>query len=479
MFDAVVVGSGPNGLAAAVALASWGAEVCLVEGAPRVGGGLLSHSELESGFVHDHCAAVHPMGYLSPFFRSLSLEQEGLRWRSSPISVAHPLLNRPAAVLARSWERVTERLDPADARAWRDWVEPLAQAGPPLIGELLGPPPLLPRFPLALLRFAWHGLRSARGRAESLFSGGAARTLFAGLAGHSTIPLERLPSSALGLVFAVAARLCDWPCVEGGSENLAKALLSKFRALGGVVQTGQLVGRHAELPPHRVALYDVSPRALSRIAGSELPARYLRRLSRFRYGPGVFKLDYTLDAPIPWTDPVVAEASTVHVGASLEEIAASERAPFDGKVSEQPYLIVCQQSALDPTRAPEGKHTGYAYCHVPYGFEGDATELIEGQIARFAPGFRDVVRERRATPPAALEASNPNLLGGVISGGVADLFQLFTRPVARLDPYSTPHPDIFLCSSSTPPGGGVHGMCGYHAARSAARRLGLRKRVAS
>ncbi len=471
-YDAVVVGSGPNGLAAAIALASWGHSVCLIERAARLGGGLLTHGELESGFVHDHCSAIHPMGLLSPFFRGLHLEEHGLRWRSSEISVAHPQLEGDAVLLGRDLAQLGERLPSKDAAAWRRLVSPLAHAGLPFLTELLGPPPLFPARPWPLLRFAWHGLRSATSLARSQFESSAARNLFLGLAAHSTLPLTTRPSAAVGLVFAMSAHLVDWPCVEGGSERLAEALVAKFRALGGEVVTGCDITGHEALPPHRVALYDVAPRALAEIAGDQLSSGYVRRLARFRYGPGVFKVDYTLDGPIPWRDPSVARASTVHVGASVEEMCESERAPFEGRLSSYPYLIVCQQSSLDPSRAPQGKHTGYAYCHVPHGYTGDALPLIEAQLERFAPGFVELVRQRRVTRPSEFEAQNPNLLGGTISGGVTDLGQLFTRPIARWDPYSTPNRRIFLCSASTPPGGGVHGMCGYHAARSASRALG-------
>lgn len=471
MFDAVVVGAGPNGLAAAVALASWGHSVCLLEGGARVGGGLLSHSDLESGFIHDHCAAVHPLGALSPFYSSLDLHEHGLRWCSSPISAAHPLLGRPAVLGGKDLSLLSESLGARDARRWASLFAGFARAGRPLVSQLLGPPSLLPRAPLSMLRFAFHGLRSASSRAQALFADAPAQAFFAGFAGHAILPIDRAPSAAAALLFALSAQLVDWPCARGGSEVLARALVSKFRALGGELRTHTWVRSHADLPPHRVALYDVSPRALVELASDELPVRYKQRLARFRYGPGTFKVDYTLDGPIPWTDPAVAQASTVHVGASLEEIATSERAAFEGSLSERPYLIVCQQSALDPTRAPAGKHTGYAYCHVPHGYQGDASEQIEAQLERFAPGFRDLIRTRRSTTPAEFERNNPNLVGGAIGGGVADLSQLFTRPVARLDAYSTPNPRLFLCSASTPPAGGVHGMCGYHAARSAARRL--------
>jgi phytoene dehydrogenase-like protein len=471
-FDALVVGSGPNGLSAAVALATWGFSVRLYEAREHVGGGLHTLERADPGFLHDECSAIHPMGILSPFFRSLALEEHGLTWRSGSSSVAHPLEDGPAAVLYRSFDATKERLGAADGERWRQLFSPLVERSNNLLLDLMAPFSLLPRDPIASLRFGLVGLGAAHAVARSRFQNEPARALFAGLAGHSIMPLEHRLTAAFGLIFGMTAHIVDWPCAMGGSTSIAQALSAKFLSLGGEIVTGEPVTNIDHLPPSRVVLLDVAPMGLSRLAGHVLPSSYERKLLDYKYGPGTFKLDYTLDGPIPWKDPEVLGASTVHVGGTHEEIAASEQDAWHGRPPRAPYLIVCQQSALDSTRAPSGKHTGYAYCHVPHGFTGDATQAMEDQLERFAPGFRDVVRTRHITSPKDFEKLNPNYVGGAVTGGAAILSQLFTRPAGLFDPYSTPNPRVFLCSASTPPGGGVHGMCGYYAARSAARRLG-------
>jgi len=468
--DAVVIGAGPNGLAAAIALARAGASVVVLEAADEPGGGLRSAALTERGFLHDVCSAVHPMGILSPFFRQLPLEEHGLTWIRPAASVAHPMPDGDAVMLYRSIERTQERLG-RDARAWARLVAPFVASAHELLADAMAPL-RVPAHPMTLLRFGALGAFSANRLARIAFRDAAARALFAGCAGHSILPLSQPLTAALGLLFAVTGHVEDWPVAAGGSQSIARALVSHLESLGGRVETGRRIERLAELPASRVVLFDTSPEQLSRIAGDALPAGYRRRLARYRYGPGVFKLDWALDGPIPWRDPACLEASTVHVGGTLEEICASERDMYAGRHSERPYLIVCQQSQFDPTRAPAGRHTGYAYCHVPHGSTVDMRDAIERQIERFAPGFRDRILARHAMDPAWLERSNPNYKGGAITGGVADAFQLWTRPVARLDPYSTPNPRLFLCSASTPPGGGVHGQCGHWAARSALRRLG-------
>ncbi len=472
--DAIVIGSGPNGLSAAVALLSFGLSVEVYETQPEPGGGLRSGELAESGFIHDHCSAIHPMGILSPFFRSLPLADHGLTWRSTNLSVAHPLEGEPAVLLGRDRDLLRETLGERDGRAWENLFAPLSAHGPSLLADLMGPPSLFPRRPSSLIRFGLKGLRGAEGFARSRFTGERARALFAGLAGHSILPLNQLGTAAFGLIFGVTADLSDWPCAEGGSGAIARALVRLIEHLGGKIHLERKVTRLADLPKSSLLLFDLAPKNFLEITEGHFPASYVRRLQRYKYGPGIFKVDYTLDGPIPWTDPRVKKASTVHVGGSLEEIAASERAAFHGESPQNPYLIVCQQSELDPTRAPLGKHTGYAYCHVPSGYNGNATELITSQIERFAPGFRDQIRTTHSTGPEQFEAMNPNFVGGAVTGGAATLDQIFTRPIARFDPYSTPDPRIFLCSASTPPGGGVHGMCGYHAARSALRRMDRR-----
>jgi phytoene dehydrogenase-like protein len=467
--DAIVVGSGPNGLAAAVALARAGHSVRVVEAAETIGGGVRSAELTLPGFVHDVCSAVHPMGLLSPFFRTLPLADHGLRWLPSSVSVAHPLDAGAAVLLTRSLEETCAGLE-ADGPAYRRLVGPLLERPHELLADVMAPL-RIPAHPMTLARFGLRAIFPAKRLARLFFRGERARALFAGCAAHSNLPLTRLLTSAFGLLFTLMAHVEDWPVAAGGSRAIAGALGSYLRSLGGEIETGHRVDRLAELEAARVVLFDTSPAELLRIAGDGLPPGYRRRLERYRYGPGIFKLDWALAGSIPWRDPACRGASTVHVGGSLEEICASERAAWRGQHAERPFLILCQQSEIDPSRAPEGRHTGYAYCHVPHASTRSMTEAIEAQVERFAPGFRDRILARHETDPAALQASNPNYVGGAITGGVADLFQLWTRPVARLDPYATPNPRIFLCSASTPPGGGVHGQCGAWAARSALRRL--------
>lgn len=466
--DAVVIGSGPNGLAAAVALAQRGARVLVLEARGQLGGGTRSAALTLPGFVHDVCSAAHPMGVLSPFLRTLPLAEHGLRWCAGAASVAHPLDDQPAVMLAHGLDATMAELGD-DARAYRRLVAPFLGDPHGLLADALAPL-RFPRHPLLMARFGWRSLRSVVGLAGR-FDGVRARALLAGCGAHAILPLDRLPTGALALLFLITAHVEAWPVAAGGSQAIADALAALLRSLGGAIQLDAPVRTLADLPAARVYLFDTSPAALATIAGPVLPARYLRRLGRYRYGPGVFKLDWALRGPIPWRDPRCLTASTVHVGGTLEELAAAEAAVWRGEHPARPFVMVVQQSQLDPSRAPAGHHTGYAYCHVPAGSTVDQTAAIEAQLERFAPGFRDLIIARHATTTADLEAANPNYVGGAITGGVADLGQLFTRPVASWNPYTTPHPRIFLCSASTPPGGGVHGMCGYHAARAAARHL--------
>jgi len=470
--DAVVIGSGPNGLAAAVYLARTGAHVLVLEARDRIGGGTRTGELTLPGFLHDECSAVHPMAILSPWLRQLPLADHGLRWIQPPASVAHPLDDQPAVLLRRSLADTTDQLGP-DAASYRRLIEPFLGDPHGLLADALAPLGL-PRHPLRMLRFGWHGLRSAV-RLARRFEAPQARALLAGCAAHSILPLDRAVTAALGLMFLITGHVEAWPIAAGGSQAITRALASLLVASGGRIETGAHVRSLADLPPARVYLFDTSPAQLAAIAAPALPARYLRRLARFRYGPAVFKLDWALAGPIPWRDPRCLEASTVHLGGTLEQIAAAEAAVWRDEHPSQPFVLLCQQSQFDPTRAPPGQHTGYAYCHVPAGSTVDVTaqieQQIEQQIERFAPGFRDRILARHATTPADLARDNPNYVGGAITGGVADIYQLFTRPVARLNPYTTPNPRVFLCSASTPPGGGVHGMCGYHAARAAARRI--------
>ncbi len=469
--DAVVVGAGPNGLSAAVALAQRGASVLVIEGHETIGGGTRVAELTLPGFRHDVCSAVHPMGVLSPFLRTLPLDAHGLEWIRPRASVAHPLDRSGAVMLYRSLERTAEGLG-EDGERYRRMVAPFLNDPHALLADLLAPL-RLPSAPITMARFGLMAIRSARALARSRFAGERARALFAGCAGHAILPLDRLLTAALGLIFTITGHVDDWPVAAGGSGAITRALAGYLEALGGRVETGRWIRCLEELPASRVVLFDTAPRQLSEIAGDALPAGYRRRLGRYRYGPGVFKVDWALGGPIPWSDPRCLEASTVHVGGSLDEIAAAEAGLFRGEHHPRPFLILCQQSQFDPSRAPEGKHTGYAYCHVPAGSTIDRTAAIEAQVERFAPGFRDRILARHTMGPAQFEAYNPAFVGGAITGGVADLFQLFTRPVARLNPYTTPNPRLFICSAATPPGGGVHGMGGYWGAQAALRRLGL------
>jgi phytoene dehydrogenase-like protein len=466
--DAVVIGSGPNGLAAAVTLAQGGARVLVLEANSEIGGGTRTAELTLPGFAHDLCSAVHPMGILSPFFRTLPLDRYGLRWLRPRASVAHPLDDQPAVLLTRSLDETAEGLG-ADGPAYRRMLAPFLGDPHALLEGALAPLGL-PRRPLLLARFGLSALRSAEGL-SGRFRGVRAPALVAGCAAHSILPLDRAITGGLALMLLLAGHVEDWPVAEGGSRAIAGALAGMLVSLGGRVQTGLRVGTREDLPPARLYLFDTSPAQLARIAGPVLPAGYLRRLGRFRYGPGAFKLDWALDGPIPWEDPRCLEASTVHLGGTLQEIAAAEAAVWRGEHPARPYVLLAQQSQIDASRAPPGQHTGWAYCHVPSGSPVDRTEAIEQQIERFAPGFRARILARHATAPRDLEAGNANDVGGAITGGVTDLGQLFTRPMARWNPYGTPNPRVLICSASTPPGGGVHGMCGFHAARVALRRL--------
>jgi len=471
-YDAVVVGSGPNGLAAAVALAREGHSVLVLEAAETIGGGLRSEALTLPGFVHDVCSAILPLGVGSPFFRTLPLASHGLDWIQPEAPLAHPLDDGTAVVLERSIDATASSLG-ADGEAYRRLIAPLAGDWELLAPQILGPL-RLPRHPLALARFGLLALRSTRGLAEARFRGERGRALFAGLAAHSVLPLDGVATASVALVLGVLGHVVGWPFPRGGSQRVADALASCLRSLGGEIACGARVESLDELPTARAVLLDVTPRQLLRLAGGRLPARYRRSLERYRHGPGAFKIDLALDGPVPWRAADCVRAATVHLGGTLDEVAAGEAAVWRGEHPERPYVIVAQQSLFDPSRAPAGKHTAWAYCHVPSGSTVDMAPRIEAQIERFAPGFRDRILARSALGPKQLEERNPNYVGGDIGGGVQDLGQLFARPVLSLVPYRTPSAGLYLCSSSTPPGGGVHGMCGYHAARAALRDLATR-----
>jgi phytoene dehydrogenase-like protein len=466
--DAIVVGSGPNGLAAAVALAQEGAQVLVLEAKARPGGGLRTEEVTLPGFRHDLCSGVHPMGILSPYFRTLPLEEHGLRWRFPEASVAHPFDGGPAVLLTRSLGDTMGELG-VDGLMYRRLVGPFLKRPHALLGDALGPLGI-PKNPVLLARFGMRALWGATTLGR-LFRGERAKALLAGCAAHSILPLSWSFSAAVGLMFLITAHVETWPVAEGGSEAIARALASLLKSLGGRIECGVHVRSLAELPPARVVLFDTSPAQLAHIAEPALPPRYVRGLRRYLYGPGAFKVDWALDGPIPWKDPRCRGASTVHVGGTMRELAAAEAAVWRGEHPERPFVLLCQQSEADPTRAPEGQHTGYAYVHVPNGSTVDQTAVIEDQIERFAPGFKERIRARFVRNTEGFQSHNPNYEGGAITGGAAHAWQLFARPLPRLNPYSTPNPRLWICSASTPPGGGVHGMCGWHAAQGAKRQL--------
>lgn len=466
--DAIVVGSGPNGLAAAIALAQAGRSVRVLEAEPQIGGGTRTEELTLPGFRHDVCSAIHPLALASPALTAMPLEAHGLRFVHPDLPVAHPLDGGMAAALHRSVDETAALLGP-DAEAYRRLIRPAAESWEDLAGDLLRPPVRPPRHPLATTRFGLLGLRSASGLARARFETEAARALFAGNAAHSMQPLGRPGTAAFAMMLMMLGHGVGWPIAVGGSAAIADAMASLLRSLGGEIHTDAPVESLADVVGARAVLFDVSPPALLEIAGDELPGRYRRALGRFQFGPGVFKMDYALSEPVPWAAEEPRRAGTVHVGGTLAEIRASEDEVARGVHPRRPYVLVAQQSLFDATRAPAGSHTLWAYCHVPNGSETDMSEAIEAQIERFAPGFRDVVTARNAMYPAAIEHHNRNYVGGDINGGAANLRQLVMRPALRPVPYTTPNPRFFLCSASTPPGGGVHGMCGWLAARAALR----------
>jgi phytoene dehydrogenase-like protein len=467
-FDAAVVGSGPNGLAAAVALALAGRRVVVYERGATVGGSARTAEITLPGFRHDLCSAIHPMAAASPFLSLLPLDRHGLRWLRSPAVVAHPFDAAPAVRMVQDPVVTAETLG-ADRAAYPDIVAPFLAGWTDLARDGLAPLGV-PRRPVLMARFGVHAFLPTTVLNATIFRDPRTRAFFAGHAAHSLLPLDRSPSAAVGLMLLLAGHAVGWPFPEGGAQAIPDALAGLLGALGGVVRTGVHVQRLEEVETQGPVVFETGPRTLAAICGDALPAGYRERLARYRYGPGAFKVDWALDGPIPWADPACAQAATVHLGGDEAALVRSERAAWSGEHVDAPFLIVAQPGAFDPTRAPAGRTTAWAYCHVPSGSTVDRTAVIEAQIERFAPGFRDRILARVSTGPAALEAYNPDYVGGDVNGGAADLDQLFTRPVARLDPYSTPNPRIFLGSASTPPGGGVHGMAGWYAARSA---LGL------
>ncbi|WP_224364502.1 phytoene desaturase family protein [Hyalangium versicolor] len=466
-YDAVVIGAGPNGLAAAITLAQAGRSVLVREANATVGGSCRSAELTLPGFIHDICSTVQALALASPFLRGQPLAEHGLELVHPQASFAHPQDDGHAGVAYRSVDQTAETLG-RDGVAWKKLFGPLVRDWEKLAPALLGPLPPAPKHPFALANFGLKALRSARSLAEGWFEGEHAKGLFAGVAAHSIAPLEWTGTSAFGLVLGTSAHAGGWPVARGGSQKLADALVSILRSLGGRIETQARVDNIDELPPSKVILCDVTARQLAKLAGHKLPARYTKRLQSFRYGPGVHKVDWALSEPIPWKAAGCRDAGTIHLGGTFDELSSAERDPWEGRFAEKPYVLLVQYP-FEPSRAPAGKHTAWAYCHVPHGGDLDVTDRIERQVERFAPGFKDTIIARSVMTPSEMERHNANLIGGDITGGANMFSQILARPVLGLNPYKTPLKGLYLCSSSTPPGGGVHGMCGHNAARIALR----------
>ncbi len=466
--DAVVVGGGPNGLSAAIALAQAGRSVKVIEGADTIGGGARTMALTLPGFRHDVCSAVHPLGLGSPFFRQLPLEDFGLQWVHPPIPFAHPLSPQEAVFVERSIEATATQLGISDGEEYRRRIEPFVEQWSKIESQILGPMLRVPKHPLAMARFGWVGALPAKTLINA-FSDEPAKALIAGAAAHGYLPLNRMLTASFGLLYPITAHRFGWPFAAGGSQSIVDALAGYLRSLGGEIETGRWVKRMADLPPARATLFDVTPDVLMGIAGDHLPGSYRARLRRFRRAPAAFKVDYALAGPVPWTNHRLGLAGTIHIGSS-ESIAAAESAIWKGHRPVRPFILLAQQSMSDPSRAPSGKHTLWAYAHVPSGSTEDFSGAIEHEIEHLAPGFRDLVIDRCITGPVDLAEYNPNFAGGDITGGAHTLGQVLFRPVPGRNPYATPAKGIYLCSSSTPPGAGVHGMCGYWAAQAALKR---------
>jgi len=467
-YDAVIVGSGPNGLAAAITLRKAGLSVLLLEAKSTIGGGLRTEQLTLPGFLHDVCSAIHPMAVASPFLQSLPLERFGLEYIHPPVCVAHPLGSGNAALLYRSINRTATLLG-IDSNAYHELYDPLVRHWPGIAQDALGPLSI-PRHPLRMAQFGRHAIVPAQTLAKH-FQTAKAKALWAGIAAHAIAPLSSIASSAIGLVLTIAAHTAGWPLPKGGSITIARALAAYFESLGGKIETNTPIRSLGQIPDSRAILFDLSPRRLLGIARHRFSPLYRRQLSRFRYGPGVFKIDWALDGPIPFTNELCRQAGTVHIGGTLQEIAFSEHEVTHGRHPAKPFILLAQQSLFDPTRAPHGKHTAYAYCHVPNGSTLDCTDAIEDHIERYAPGFRERILAKHTMDTAALERYNANYIGGDVIGGAVDIRQLFTRPALRSSPYRTSAKGLYLCSASTPPGGGVHGLCGFHAAQRVLKDL--------
>jgi phytoene dehydrogenase-like protein len=470
-YDAIIIGSGPNGLAAGIRLAQEGLSVKILEKENTIGGGTRTLELTQPGFYHDVCSAIHPLAKASPFLKSLALEDYGLEWIQPEVPVAHPLDDEPAGVLFRSFDKTVSYIQKDEDKSnYAHSIAPFLSKWDGLLSDLLGPFSLLPNHPLLMARFGLQALQSANSYAKR-FESTQTRALFAGLAAHGIMPFDATATAAIGLVLGISGHTVGWPYPKGGSHAITKAMAKHFESLGGDIETGTEITSVDDLPESQAILFNNTPQQILDIADSKIPQSYAKKLQDYEYGQGVFKLDFALSDPIPWNDELCRKAGTVHVGGTLEEIAASEEQSANGQHPEKPYVLVAQQSLYDESRAPDGQHTGWAYCHVPNGSTEDMTEPIIRQIERFAPGFRDCIIAKHAMHAQDMQTYNPNYIGGDINGGRADITQLFTRPAGLFDPYYIPKTNMYIASSSTPPGGGVHGMCGYHAAESVLRRL--------
>lgn len=468
-YDAVIVGSGPNGLTAAITLAQKGYRVIVYEASDTPGGGVRSKELTLPGYSHDVCSTVYPLGVGSPVLKTFPLEKFGLQWIYPDFEMAHPFDDGTAAVLHKSVEKTALSLG-KDYASYNKWMTRLLEDWDDIVNRVLGPLKI-PEHPVKMSRFGIYALQSAHSFSKRYFRGNKGRGFFSGLAAHSILDLDEPATAAIGLVLAIMGHSEGWPIPKGGAQKLTDALVGYLKSLNGEVVVEHKINSVADLPPARVILFDLTPKQLLQITGNEFSAGYRKELEKYRYGSGVFKLDWALNEPIPFEAKVCRKAGTVHLGGTMEEIVSSEKSIRNGGYPERPFVLLTQPTQFDPLRAPKGKHIAWAYCHVPNGSTKDMTNVIEDQIERFAPGFKDTIIKRHKMNAVDFQNYNANYIGGDINGGLQDIKQLFTRPVKKWDPYQTAVKNWFICSSSTPPGGGVHGMCGYHAAQSALKYL--------